>query len=62
MFGRVALTLVIADQFSRRMFVNYLALKKDQMANYEIRKVMRTWPNPKPFLGPHEKPNSYFWC
>ena len=44
------------------MFVNYLALKKDQMANYEISKVMRTWPNPKPFLGPHEKPNSYFWC
>ena len=61
-FGRVALTLVVADQISRRMFVNYLALKKHQMADYEIRKVMRTWSNPRPFLAPHEKPNSYFWC
>ena len=52
----------VADLFSRRAFVNYLALKKHKMADYEVKKVMRTWPNAKPFLAPHLKPNSYFWC
>ena len=58
---RSAVAVVIADQFSRRLFCNYVALRKHQMAEYEVKKVMRTWPNPKPMVALHEKPNSYFW-
>ena len=58
---RSALTFVVADQFSRRLFCNYVALRKHEMAEYEVKKVMRTWPNPKPHVAQHMKPNSYFW-
>ena len=58
---RSAFAVLIADQFSRRLFCNYVALRKHEMAEYEVKKVMRTWPNPKPHTLPHEKPNSYFW-
>ena len=61
-FFRVALVTVVADQMSRRIFVNYHALKRHQMADYEVRKVMRTWSLAKPNIAPHNKPNSYFWC
>ena len=59
---RCGLAVLVADQFSRRMFVNYVALNKHDMAEYEVKKVMRTWPNPKPHVAQHQKPNSYFWC
>ena len=58
---RSAVALVIADQFSRRLFCNYVALRKHEMAEYEVKKVMRTWPNPRPMVARHQKPNSYFW-
>ena len=58
---RSVVAVLIADQFSRRLFVNYPALMKHEMAEYEVKKVMRTWPNPKPMLARHERPNSYFW-
>ena len=38
---RLALTGVVSDQISRRMFVNALKLKQHKMAEYEIKKVMR---------------------
>ena len=59
---RSAAVLLVSDQFSRRLFCNYIALRKHEMAEYEVKKVMRTWPNPKPMTDPHLKPNSYFWC
>ena len=60
---RAALVGVVSDQVSRRMFVNYIALRKHEMAEYEVKKVMRTWPNPKPVSrSVNEKANSYFWC
>ena len=58
---RSLIALAVADQFSRRLFVNYVALRKHEMAEYEVKKVMRTWPNPKPHVAPHLRPNSYFW-
>ena len=61
-FGRALLTGVVADAVSRRMFVNYLALKQHKMADNEVKKVMRMMPDAKPHLAPHKKPNSYFWC
>ena len=59
---RSTVAVLVADQFSRRLFVNYVALRKHEMAEYEVKKIMRTWPNPKPHLARYEKPNSYFWC
>ena len=58
---RATIATLIADQFSRRLFVNYVAMRKHEMAEYECKKVMRTWPNPYPMVAAHQKPNSYFW-
>ena len=58
---RCLLAGVVAEQVSRRLFVNYRTIKAHEIANYEIRKVMRTWPDPKPMVEYHKKPNSYFW-
>ena len=44
---------VVADQVSRRLFVNRAALQQHKMATYEVKKVMRTWPNAYPYLAPH---------
>ena len=58
---RVLLATAVADQVSRRMFVNYRGLRQSQMAENEVRKVMRTWPQAKPHVAPHKRPNSYVW-
>ena len=58
---RSLIAVGVADQLGRRLFVNYVALRKHEMAEYECKKVMRTWPNPKPHVMLHQKPNSYFW-
>ena len=50
---RSLLVLAVTDQFGRRMFVNYAALRTDKMANNECRKIMRTFPDAKPHLLPH---------
>ena len=61
MAWRSLIAVVVADQVGRRMFVNYDKLKFDEIANNEVRKVMRTMPNAKPHYMPHEKANSYIW-
>ena len=58
---RSLLAVAVADQFSRRLFCNYVALRNHKIAEYEVKKVMRTWPNPKPMTPLFAKPNSYFW-
>ena len=50
---------ICADFATRKAFVNYDALRNHKAANNEIRKVMRTFPNARPYLKVHEKPNSY---
>ncbi len=60
--GRAMVTGIVADAVSRRVFVNYLNLKKHKIANNEIKKIMRTMPDAKPHIAPHQKPNSYFFC
>ena len=52
--GRALLTGIVADAFSRRMFVNYIALKKHKFAENEVRKIMRTFPDAKPHVAPHK--------
>ena len=58
---RVLIGGAVADQVSRRMFVNYRGLQQHKMAENEVRKVMRTWPHAKPHVAPHKRPNSYVW-
>ena len=58
---RSVLAVLVADQFGRRLFCNYVALRKHQMAEYEVKKIMRTFPDPKPHIPLHQRPNSYFW-
>ena len=58
---RSLLAGVVADQISRRMFVNYERITEHKVANNEIRKIMRTMPNARPYLKVHQKPNSYYY-
>ena len=58
---RSVIAIVVADQVGRRMFCNYTKLRENNIANNEVRKVMRTFPNAKPHYMPHEKANSYIW-
>ena len=58
---RVLAATAVGDQISRRMFVNYHGLKQHMMAENEVRKIMRTWPQAKPHVAPHKRPNSYIW-
>ena len=58
---RCAIAGVVAEQATRRMFVNYSIIKKHEMAEYEIKKIMRTWPDPYPMVELHKKPNSYLY-
>uniref|UniRef100_A0A7S3FTC7 Uncharacterized protein n=1 Tax=Strombidium rassoulzadegani TaxID=1082188 RepID=A0A7S3FTC7_9SPIT len=52
---------VVADFFTRKLFVNYYRIKQHKVANNEIRKVMRSMPNARPLLMPHQRANSYIW-
>ena len=57
---RMALAGVLADQASRRMFVNYEKLRQHQMAELEVKKIMVKYPGAKPLRAPHRKANSWF--
>ena len=50
---------IVADFCTRKAFINYDALRNHKAANNEIKKVMRTFPNRRPYLAVWEKPNSY---
>ena len=53
---------VVGEVFARKFFVNYDRITQDKCARNEIKKVMRTFPDAKPYLLPHEKPNSYYYA
>jgi len=57
----MALAFVVADQASRRFFVNYPAVLRHRMAVKQIKQITRTWPNVRPQIPVAQKPNSYFW-
>ena len=59
--ARSALAFVVSDLFTRKLFVNYDALTKHKTGVNEVKKIMRTYPDAKPHLRPHEKPNSYLF-
>ena len=58
---RLAITGLATEMVTKRLFVNYDRLREHKMAEIEIKKIVRTWPDPKPYQMPHQKPNSYFW-
>ena len=60
--ARALLAGVVSDVITRKMFVNYDRLTEHKVANNEIKKIMRTMPNARPYLKPHERPNSYYWA
>ena len=60
--ARAVLTGVVADVCTRKLFVNYDKITKDKVARNEVRKIMRTYPNARPILAPHQKPNSYYYA
>jgi hypothetical protein len=58
---RLALSGLVADQMSRRIFVNYEKLRQNQMATNEVKKIMVKFPHAKTLRAPHRKANSWFW-
>ena len=58
---RLALAGVVADQASRRMFVNYEKLRQHKIAENEVRKIMVKFPNGKTLRAPYQKANSWWW-
>ena len=58
---RFAIAGLVADQVSRRMFVNYEKLRQHKFAENEVRKIMVKYPNAKTLKAPYQKANSYYW-
>ena len=53
---------IVGDVVSRKLFVNYQKITENKISKNEIKKAMRTFPNARPMLGPHQKPNSYYYA
>ena len=60
-YSRFLLGLLIGDRFAAWFFCDYKAIWCNKAASYEVRKIMKTWPDTKPFVPFHKAPNSYFW-
>ena len=60
--GRAAAAGLVGEIVARKLFVNYDRITQDKCARNEIRKAMRTFPDAKPHLLPHQKPNSYYYA
>ena len=51
---------LVGDFFARKLFINYDKKYRHMAASNEVKKVMRTFPNARPLLSVHERPNSYY--
>ena len=60
--ARALLAGLVSDVATRKMFVNYDRLRDHKVAVNEVKKIMRQAPNARPYLAPHEKPNSYYFA
>ncbi len=58
---RLAIAGLVADQASRRLFVNYDKLRQQRMAENEVRKIMVKFPHAKTLPPQFKKANSWFW-
>ena len=52
--------VLVSDFVTRKLFVNQDRIARHKTGVNEVSKIMRTFPNARPYLGVHEKPNSYF--
>ena len=50
---RAVVAAIVGDVASRKLFVNYQKVTENKVANNEIKKIMRTFPNTRPMLAPH---------
>ena len=60
--SRALVAGVVSHYVTKNLFVSQRRLTEHKVAENEVRKIMRQAPNARPYLAPHEKPNSYFWC
>ena len=60
--ARALVAGLVSDVVTRKVFVNYRKLQDHKVATYEVQKIMRTFPNARPMLGVHERPNSYWYA
>ena len=60
--SRAIVAGVVSDLFTRKLFVNYDKLTAHKVATNEVKKIMRTYPNARPYKAVHEKPNSYYYA
>ena len=60
--ARSVLAAGVADVVTRKLFVNYDRVLEHKVAKNEVSKIMRTMPNARPYLMPHQRPNSYYWA
>ena len=51
---------IVSDLVTRKMFVNYDKISRHKVAVNEASKIMRTFPNARPYIAIQDKPNSYF--
>ena len=51
---------IASDLVTRKLFVNYDKINKHKVASNEVSKIMRTFPNARPYIAVQDKPNSYF--
>ena len=60
--ARSVLAAGVADVVTRKLFVNYDRVVEHKVAKNEVSKIMRTMPNARPYLAPHQRPNSYYYA
>ena len=53
---------IVGDFIGRKLFVNHKKQTAHRVASNEIKKMMRTFPNARPMLMPHQKPNSFYYA
>ena len=53
---------IVGEVIGRKLFVNYNKITEHKVATNEVKKIMRTMPNARPLLMPHQKPNSYYYA
>ena len=60
--ARAVVAGIAGELVARKLFINYNKITQDKCARNEIKKVMRTMPDARPYLMAHQKPNSYYYA
>ena len=60
--ARGLVAAVAGDLIGRKLFVNYRRIQQHKVAKNEVSKIMRTMPNARQYLMPHQRPNSYYYA